>query len=149
MRYEYSLQITKMQSEISVCTGRIWMSVPGVCWAPTSPSTQVNPWSLLSKDFVSATFTKLPGAHCAFKHHSSCWRYWHWLIRVLAHQPRLSALPHGSGWGNDCSSCPQEMCICSLWGENNIFAPVVSNLHGFLIIRGFSLVQQHVVKQSL
>lgn len=92
MRYEYSLQITKMQSKINVWA-LDWQNLDEYSWgllstqaetlvqglqgAATLTSTQVNPWSLISKDFVSATATKLPGAGCAFKLYSLCRRYCH------------------------------------------------------------------------
>lgn len=39
------------------------------------------------------------------------------------------------------------MCICLfVEGKNNVFSPAIGNPHGFLIIKGFPLVQQHVVR---
>lgn len=165
MRYEYSLQITKMQSKINVWA-LDWQNLDEYSWgllstqaetlvlglqgAATLTSTLVNPWSRISKDFVSATATKILGAGCAFKLYSLCRRYCHWLIKVLARWPRLTAVPHGDGCDVTASARTRKCVFASVRrGKNNIFSPVISNPHGFLISRGFPLVQQHVVKQSL
>lgn len=150
MRYEYPWKITKMQSKIGV-------------WALEWQNLGECSWGLLSTEIVVLGLqgAAAPPAHRPAHGHwfpRILWqpqlpnsslltyqtlsllqrRHHHWLIKILAH----CTAPRQWLW-QWLLQLPTKKCVFIS------VSPVTSNPHGFLIIRGFSLVQQHVVKQSL
>lgn len=96
-----------------------WQDLDEYSWGLLS--TQVNPWSLLSK-FLCQPHLPNSLVLTVSKRHSSCWRDWHWLIQVLARQSRLSALPHGSGWGMTAPAAHRKW-VFVLWGQKITYLP--------------------------